>query len=229
MIALVFFEAPPSEEITLGLGAIKTGNNLQKHSASERERIHSNPIWLLRWTCEPEIIWGDKPGVLVGECRSRCSFGSLQNPSLEFHCILCFFLNKLLNEVQWYQRKIMIAKWKEITIEVKKSITVKYEKVVRKVKLILIFVYILYIQYWFYLLCVKFNDFHWFLCVNLCTKSCFKSLKKQSSGAQERINPIYIDFTLGEWFQFTNISDPKQPSWRCKLLWDNFTPGPGTD
>ena len=46
---------------------------------------------------------------------------------------------------------------------------------------------------------------------NLCTKYCCKSLNKQSSGAQERINPFYIN-SYGEnsfglrTFRFTNIS-----------------------
>src|SRR5215475_8830304 len=31
------------------------------------------------------------------------------------------------------------------------------------------------------------------LCMNLRTKYCCKSLNKQSSGVQERINPFYID------------------------------------
>jgi hypothetical protein len=30
------------------------------------------------------------------------------------------------------------------------------------------------------------------LCTNVCTKYCCKSLNKQSSGVQERINPFYI-------------------------------------
>ena len=32
-----------------------------------------------------------------------------------------------------------------------------------------------------------------FRCKNLCTKYCCKSLNKQSSGVQERINPFYIN------------------------------------
>ena len=44
---------------------------------------------------------------------------------------------------------------------------------------------------------------------NLCTKYCCKSLNKQSSGVQERINPFYIN-SYGEnsfglrKFRFTN-------------------------
>ena len=40
---------------------------------------------------------------------------------------------------------------------------------------------------------VRFNGFHWFCVKNLCTKYCCKSLNKQSSGVQERINPFHIN------------------------------------
>ena len=50
-----------------------------------------------------------------------------------------------------------------------------------------------------------------FVVKNLCTKYCCKSLNKQSSGVQERINPFYIN-SYGEnsfglrTLRFTNIS-----------------------
>ena len=56
--------------------------------------------------------------------------------------------------------------------------------------------------------CDRFNGFHWFCVKNLYTKYC-KSLNKQSSGVQERINPFYIN-SYGEnsfglrTFRFTN-------------------------
>ena len=62
-----------------------------------------------------------------------------------------------------------------------------------------------------YLFCDRFNGFHWFCVKNLCTKHCCKSLNKQSSGVQERINTFYIN-SYGEnsfgfrTFRFTNIS-----------------------
>jgi hypothetical protein len=40
---------------------------------------------------------------------------------------------------------------------------------------------------------IRFNGFHWFCVKNLCTKYCRKSLNKQSSEVQERINPFYIN------------------------------------
>ena len=50
---------------------------------------------------------------------------------------------------------------------------------------------------------------YWFCVKNLCTKYCCKSLNKQSSGVQERINPFYVN-SYGEnsfglrTFRFTN-------------------------
>ena len=57
--------------------------------------------------------------------------------------------------------------------------------------------------------CDRFNGLHWFCVKNLCTKYCCKSLNKQSSGVQGRINPFYIN-SYGEnnfglrKFWFTN-------------------------
>ena len=45
----------------------------------------------------------------------------------------------------------------------------------------------------FIFFCDRFNGLHWFCVKNLCTKCCCKSLNKQSSGVQERINPFYIN------------------------------------
>ena len=45
----------------------------------------------------------------------------------------------------------------------------------------------------FIFFCDRFDVFHWFCVKNLCTKCCCKSLNKQSSGVQERINPFYIN------------------------------------
>ena len=56
---------------------------------------------------------------------------------------------------------------------------------------------------------IRFNGFHSFCVKNLCTKYCCKSLNKQSSGVQERINSFYIN-TFGQnsfglrKFRFTN-------------------------
>ena len=43
------------------------------------------------------------------------------------------------------------------------------------------------------IVCDRFNGFRWFCVKNLCTKYCCKSLNKQSSWVQERINPFYIN------------------------------------
>ena len=61
----------------------------------------------------------------------------------------------------------------------------------------------------FIFFCDRFNGFHSFCVKNLCTKYCCKSLNKQSSGVQERINPFYINSYGGNsldlrTFQFTN-------------------------
>ena len=45
----------------------------------------------------------------------------------------------------------------------------------------------------FIFICLRFNEFHFVLCTNLCTKYCCKSLVKQSPGVQEWINQIYIE------------------------------------
>ena len=75
--------------------------------------------------------------------------------------------------------------------------------------------------------CDRFNGFHWFCVKNLCTKYCCKSLNKQPSGVQERINPFYINSYGENSFGLRTTFRSELSSWTdvwlhcfvCSKLW----------